>query len=855
MPPTLETRPPRTPHLGELPFHSLYKHGFVRVAVATPRVEVASPAANVAEMVRIAREAAMHRAVLAVFPELGLSAYSNDDLFQQDALLDASLQALATLLEASREIGICFAVGLPLRVDDRLFNCAVLLRRGQLLGAVPKSLPAELPRVLRETPVRARCTGAIDVDPPAGPDGALRHAAAVRGDQRPGLRAGPGGAARTSGRRCPRARYAALAGATVIANLSASDVTVGKAEYRRLLCASQSAKCVAGYLYSAAGPGESTTDLAWDGHALIYENGARLAESHRFPLQGGFITADLDLDHLRQERMRWTTFGDCVQRRHEPNSRASGASRSNSSCPPTACRSSRRIERFPYVPADPARRDERCAEVYDIQVEALRKRLAATGIKHVVIGISGGLDSTQTALVAVRAFDRLGLPRTNILGYTLPGFGTSRQTFENAHALMRALGISAAEIDIRPSAELMLQHLGHPAARGEPVYDITFENVQAGERTSHLFRLANLHDALVLGTGDLSELALGFTTYGVGDHMSHYNVNASVPKTLIRHLIRWLIAARQFDAATLGGADAHRGTPISPELVPGAGDKPAQSSEAVVGPYELQDFHLYYVSRFGYRPSKVAFLAHCAWGDAAAGAWPDTVPLADRRAYDLRDDLGTGSRCSCSAFSRPASSSAPPCRTAPRSARADRFRRAATGAHPAIRRPPSGSRNCGPTSRPRRMDPSRGKRGAAEAHTRRAGGQLYRQPCRNCSAAGCVFIRLVAVGPGGIVVRSRTPRARRRHVGYRRRLTVSVRPASAAGLYYPKEAEGLRSRVAHPAGRPKTRQRRGCRRPSSCRTPGMPIPAPSRRSAFHTLDSPGPRMRSATSCCSDPAIA
>jgi len=295
----------------------------------------------------------------------------------------------------------------------------------------------------------------------------------------------------------------------------------------------------------------------------------------------------------------------------------------------------RRIERFPYVPSDPARRDERCAEVYDIQVEALRKRLAATGLKRVVIGISGGLDSTQTALVAVRAFDRLGLPRTNILGYTLPGFGTSRQTFENAHALMQALGITAGEIDIRPSAELMLQHIGHPAAQGEPLHDITYENVQAGERTSHLFRLANRHNALVLGTGDLSELALGFTTYGVGDHMSHYNVNASVPKTLIRHLIRWLVGARQFDAATIDVLTRIVETPISPELVPGAGDKPGQSSEAVVGPYELQDFHLYYISRFGYRPSKVAYLAHCAWGDAGTGAWPDTVPLDERRSYDL----------------------------------------------------------------------------------------------------------------------------------------------------------------------------------------------------------------------------
>ena len=617
----------------DAPFTSIYRHGFLRVAVATPRVEVASPALNVAETIRLAREAAAQLAVLAVFPELGLSAYSNEDLFQQDALLDATLAALGSLLEASRELPILCAVGVPLQADNRLFNCAVLLRRGQLLGAVPKSyLPnyREFYERRQFAPASQAVSQTIRVlgqEIPFGPGllfeagnvpGCVLHLEVCEDVWAP----------------LPPSTLAALAGATVIANLSASDVTVGKADYRRLLCASQSAKCVAGYLYSAAGPGESTTDLAWDGHALIYENGERLAESSRFPLQGGLITADLDLDHLRQERMRWTTFGDCVERHRE---QLAGFRRVpiEIELPLTHVPLRRRIERFPYVPADPARLNERCAEVYDIQVEALRKRLTATGIKRVVLGISGGLDSTQVALVAVRAFDRLGLPRTNILGYTLPGFGTSRHTFENAHALMQALGISAAEIDIRPACERMLADIGHPYAQGEPVYDITFENVQAGERTSHLFRLANLHDAIVLGTGDLSELALGFTTYGVGDHMSHYNVNASVPKTLIRHLIRWLIASRQFEERALEVLARIADTPISPELVPGAGDQPAQASEAVVGPYELQDFHLYYVSRFGYRPSKVAFLALAAWGDVAAGSWPDTVPLAERRAYDL----------------------------------------------------------------------------------------------------------------------------------------------------------------------------------------------------------------------------
>ena len=615
------------------PFESIYRHGYARVAIATPRVEVASPGFNVARTIELARQAADAKCVFALFPELGLSAYSNEDLFQQDALLDASLGALERLVAASRRLPVAVAVGLPLRADDRLFNCGVVVHRGRVLGAVPKSyLPnyREFYEKRQFAPAAQALSTTLRLlgqDVPFGSqllfaaanlDGFVLHLEICEDLWVP----------------LPPSTFGALAGATVIANLSASDITVGKADYRRLLCASQSAKCVAAYLYSAAGPGESTTDLAWDGHALAYENGERIAESVRFPLAGGLVTADIDLDHLRQERMRLTSFGDSVQA-HRAQLGNFRRIEFAADVPAGRVPLRRRIERFPYVPADSARRDERCAEVYDIQVEGLMKRLTATGLKKVVIGISGGLDSTQAALVAVRAFDRLGLPRGNILGYTLPGFATSRHTFGNAHALMKALGVTAGEIDIRPSAQLMLKHIGHPFAQGKRVFDVTFENVQAGERTSHLFRLANLHGALVLGTGDLSELALGFTTYGVGDHMSHYNVNASVPKTLIQHLVRWLITTRQFDAATLDVLGRIVGTRISPELVPGSGDTPEHASEDVVGPYELQDFNLYYISRFGYRPSKVAFLAHSAWGDRRAGTWPDTVPAGERRQYAL----------------------------------------------------------------------------------------------------------------------------------------------------------------------------------------------------------------------------
>src|SRR5512135_1334302 len=615
------------------PFDSLYRHGFARVAVATPRVEVASPVVNVSQTLDLARQAARQHAVLAVFPELGLSAYSNEDLFQQDALLDASLEALRTLVEASRDLPLAIAVGLPLRADDRLFNCAVLVHRGRLLGAVPKSyLPnyREFYERRQFAPAAQAMSTSLRLlgqDVPFGTrllfaardlPGFVLHLEVCEDLWVP----------------LPPSTLAALAGATVLANLSASDVTVGKADYRRLLGASHSAKCIAGCLYSAAGPGESTTDLAWDGHALIYENGERLAESTRFPTQPGLVTADLDLDRLRQERTRMTSFGDNAQA-HAGELRQFRRIEFDLGVPTGRVPLRRRVERFPYVPSDPSRLDERCAEVYDIQVEGLMKRLQATCLKKVIIGISGGLDSTQAALVAVRAFDRLGLPRKNVLGYTLPGFGTSQHTFDSAHALMQALGISADEIDIRAAAQLMLERIKHPAAKGKRVYDVTYENVQAGERTSHLFRLANLHGALVLGTGDLSELALGFTTYGVGDHMSHYNVNASVPKTLIQHLVRWLVRTTQFDVRTTAVLDRIVNTRISPELVPGSGEEPEQHSESVVGPYELQDFNLYYISRFGYRPSKVAFLAHAAWSDCDAGSWPGTVPESERREYDL----------------------------------------------------------------------------------------------------------------------------------------------------------------------------------------------------------------------------
>ncbi|HEU4324376.1 MAG TPA: NAD(+) synthase [Roseiflexaceae bacterium] len=618
------------------PFLSIYRHGLVRAAVCVPFVRVADPAYNVERTIGLARRASEAHAAIALFPELGISAYSNDDLFHQDALLDAVEAALGQLVAASAELTPVLLVGAPLRADGRLFNCAVVIYRGRILGVVPKS---HLPNY-REFYEKRQFAAARD---------AVSTTIALLGERVPF-----GNDLIFTDERDPRfalhveicedvwtplppSTFAALGGATVLANLSASNITIGKAEYRRSLCSGQSGKCIAAYLYSAAGPGESTTDLAWDGHALIYENNELLAESERFAAAEQIISADIDLERLAQERMRSTSFTDTVGE-HRERLRALRRIPFTFEAPAGEVALLRHVERFPYVPNDPAARDERCYEAYNIQVHGLMKRLVSTNIQRLVIGVSGGLDSTHALIVAARTVDRLGLPRANILAYTMPGFATSDTTLRNAHALMRALGVSAHEIDIRPSCMQMLADIGHPFAEGKPVYDVTFENVQAGERTSHLFRLANHHNALVLGTGDLSELALGWATYGVGDHMSHYNVNASVPKTLIQHLIRWVIGSGQFDAATGAILQSILDTEISPELVPAGTDdrdKPAQSTQAKIGPYELQDFNTYYITRYGFRPSKVAYLSYHAWRDRDAGAWPEGIRPEQRNQYDL----------------------------------------------------------------------------------------------------------------------------------------------------------------------------------------------------------------------------
>ncbi|MFN3558390.1 MAG: NAD(+) synthase [Brevundimonas sp.] len=609
-------------------FHSPATHGFVRVAAATPVVHTADPVANADEHIALIRQAGAQGVDLIVFPELSLSGYAIDDLLMQDALLAEVERQIAVVAEAAEAAGVIAVIGAPLRNGDALYNCAVALGSGAVLGVVPKTYLPNYREYYEKrwfAPAASRSEDTIVLN-----DEAVDFAPGLifEAINRPGFV--------FAAEICedfwapqPPSTRAALSGARILLNLSASNIVIGKADERAVLCASQSMRTLSAYVFAASGWGESTTDLAWDGQATIHELGAKLAEGERFALESHLTVADVDVERIGLDRLRNGTFADCARIEGEPATVVPFEVGEGG----PAADLIRPLDRFPFVPDDPARLDQDCYEAFNIQVQGLMRRLKATGSKTLVIGVSGGLDSTQALLVACRAFDRLGLPRTGILGFTMPGFATSDGTKSNAWALMKALGVSGDEIDIRPAAERMLADIKHPWADGEPVHDITFENVQAGLRTDYLFRLANHNGGLVLGTGDLSELALGWATYGVGDHMSHYNVNGGVAKTLIRHLIRW-VATKDYDGETARVLTAVLDTEISPELVP-AKDGQIQSTEATVGPYALNDFFLFYITRFGMSPSKVAFLAHQAWKDAGTGHWPAGTPEDEKVEYDL----------------------------------------------------------------------------------------------------------------------------------------------------------------------------------------------------------------------------
>ncbi len=614
---------------GSHPFHAPRTHGFVRVAAATPVVHVADPAANAEEHERLIRQAGEQGVDLLVFPELSLSAYAIDDLHMQAALLEGVERQIAHLAGVADEAGVIAVIGAPVRNGDALFNCAVVLGGGEVLGVVPKTYLPNYREYYEKrwfAPAASRSEDAVILN---GERVDFAPGLIFEATNRPGFVFAVEICEDFWAPQPPSTR-AALAGARILCNLSASNIVIGKADERALLCASQSARTLSAYVFAASGWGESTTDLAWDGQATIHELGARLAEGERFALHSHLTVADVDVDRIGLDRLRNGTFADCARLEGEA---ATVVPFEAGEGPTDAL--IRPLDRFPFVPDDAARLDQDCFEAFNIQVQGLMRRMAATGAKTLVIGVSGGLDSTQALLVACRAFDRLELPRTGILAFTMPGFATSDGTKSNAWALMDAVGVTGAEIDIRPAAEQMLRDIGHPFADGQPVHDVTFENVQAGLRTDYLFRLANQNNGFVLGTGDLSELALGWCTYGVGDHMSHYNVNGGVAKTLIQHLIRWVAERGLVGEAAVPTLAAILATEISPELVPAGADGAIQSTQSIVGPYALNDFFLFYISRFGLKPSKVAYLAHQAWGDAARGDWPSGLPQGERVAYDL----------------------------------------------------------------------------------------------------------------------------------------------------------------------------------------------------------------------------
>ncbi|HYO39993.1 MAG TPA: NAD(+) synthase [Nocardioidaceae bacterium] len=615
-------------------FDSVYDQGFARVAACTTPTAIADPAQNAAAVVAEARACAREGVAVALFPELGLTGYAVEDLFLQEPVLDAVEQAIAEVVAASADLHTMIVLGAPLRHGNRLFNTAVVICGGAVLGVVPKSyLPTyrEFYERRHFAPGDDRRGETIEVagtSVPFGPDllfeardvpGLVVHVEVCEDLWVP----------------VPPSAEAALAGATVLLNLSGSPITVARAEDRRLLVRAQSQRCLAAYLYAAAGAGESTTDLSWDGQTMVYEIGDLLAETERFPDGPRHAVADVDLLRIRQERMRQGTFDD---NRRTWRDRVAGGFRTvrYDARPPAGDLGLRRsVERFPFVPDDAERLALDCYEAYNIQVSGLEQRLHAIGHPKVVIGVSGGLDSTHALIVAANAMDRLGRPRSDIHAFTLPGFATSEGTKDNATRLSKALGVTFEEIDIRPAARQMLGDLDHPFADGKPVYDVTFENVQAGLRTDYLFRLANHRGGIVLGTGDMSELALGWCTYGVGDQMSHYGVNAGVPKTLIQHLIRWVVATGRFDRETGAVLEAILEQEISPELVPVEEGERPQSTEDVVGPYALQDFSLYYLLRYGFPPSRIAFLARHAWAHVDVGSWPPGFDADQRTAYDL----------------------------------------------------------------------------------------------------------------------------------------------------------------------------------------------------------------------------
>lgn len=575
-------------------------HGFVRVAAAVPRLKVADCAYNTKNLIKLIHEAESMKAQFVVFPELSITAYTCGDLFHQEAILVESEKQLANILENTRDTGIVALIGMPVRADNQLFNCGVAVQGGKILGVVPKIyIPgysefyeerwfAPGTNNLSDNVVLCGQTVPFGTDIlfEAHDDYQVCFGMEICEDLWVPV---------------PPSSFQALAGANLIFNLSASNEVIGKYEYRKNLVKQQSGRCIAGYVFASSGIDESTTDVVFGGHAIIAENGGLLAESQRFSQDEQLICSEIDIQRLGNDRRRNTSFMEMLpQKKYRKISFELPKMEFG--------KLYRQFERHPFVPSDVGVRDERCREIFSIQTCGLGKRMRHTGAKHAVIAISGGLDSTLALLVTVRTFDMLGLPRENIRAITMPGFGTTSTTYNNAMQFMKSMGVHISEIDIRPACLQHFKDIGHDVND----FDITYENVQARERFQILFDIANKIGGLVIGTGDLSELALGWCTYN-GDHMSNYSVNCSIPKTLVKFLVKW-VADNMVDEASRKVLYSILDTPISPELLPpDAKGEIQQKTEDIIGPYELHDFFLYHMIRYGASPSKILFLAEQAF--------------------------------------------------------------------------------------------------------------------------------------------------------------------------------------------------------------------------------------------------
>jgi NAD+ synthase (glutamine-hydrolysing) len=593
-------------------------YGFFRACAASPGLKVADVEFNVSRIVESMAEAAAAGARLVLFPELSVTAYTCADLFHQERLIKAAEAALPSLAAAAAAAGICAVVGLPMAREGRLWNCAAVLSEGRVAGVVPKSFIPNYKEFYESrwfASARASDSGDIAVNGERAPFGPGLLFEARPGGGRPFLFAVE--ICEDLWVPAPPSSFHALRGASLILNLSASNEIVAKAEYRRSLVLQQSSRCVAAYLYAGAGAGESTTDLVFSGHCLAAEYGSLLAESERFSRGTRLAFADFDIERLEGERRRLSTFSEAASRCRSGEYGQAGNAFAGpvplALGPWDETSFQRRVDPRPFVPDRESDRDERCREIFSIQTAALAKRLEHAKAKTAVIGVSGGLDSALALLAAAKTMDLLGRPRSDILAATMPGFGTSGGTLAQAKELCAALGTALREIDIKPACLLHFKDIGHDPA----VRDVAYENVQARERTQVLMDLANESGGIVVGTGDLSEMALGWSTYN-GDHMSMYAVNCGVPKTLVKHLVSW-VAAHEAGPQAASALRRIVETPISPELLPpDEGGSIAQRTEDIIGPYELHDFFLYHHVRWGSGPDKVAFLAERAFSGAYA---------------------------------------------------------------------------------------------------------------------------------------------------------------------------------------------------------------------------------------------